>query len=155
MNRNPPEPHNSHCALSPPLEFRIAIAWLVADLFVVPGALASWRPPCRVADAGLQRIDVLLDRRIDVESQMLALRRPSTQSCYKKRVTINGSHDQFIEQRLRLFQITRVEPFRKPPVNRSQQFASLLRLALVTPEAREAHGGAEFPGFGLLLARPI
>ena len=26
-------------------------------------------------------------------------------------------------------------------------------LALVAPETREAHGGAEFPGFGLLLAR--
>ena len=25
-------------------------------------------------------------------------------------------------------------------------------LALVAPKAREAHGGAEFPGFGLLLA---
>ena len=29
----------------------------------------------------------------------------------------------------------------------------MLRLALVAPEAREAHCGAEFPGFGLLLAR--
>jgi len=28
-----------------------------------------------------------------------------------------------------------------------------MRLALVAPEAREAHGGAEFPGFRLLLAR--
>jgi hypothetical protein len=27
----------------------------------------------------------------------------------------------------------------------------LLHLALVAPEAREAHGGAEFPGFCLLL----
>src|SRR5262249_36584622 len=44
------------------------------------------------------------------------------------------------------------EPLRKPPVNRSQQFARLLHLALVAPEPREAHGGAEFPGFRLLLA---
>jgi hypothetical protein len=29
----------------------------------------------------------------------------------------------------------------------------LLHLALVAPEACEAHGGAEFPGLGLLLAR--
>jgi hypothetical protein len=29
----------------------------------------------------------------------------------------------------------------------------LLRLALVAPEACEAHGGAEFPGLGLLFAR--
>jgi hypothetical protein len=58
---------------------------------------------------------------------------------------------QLLQQRLRLLQIARVEPFREPPVNRSQQFARLLHLALVAPEASEAHGGAEFPGFGLLL----
>ena len=45
---------------------------------------------------------------------------------------------------LRFFQITRVEPFSEPPVNRSKQFARLLRLALVTPEAFKAHGGAVF-----------
>ena len=60
---------------------------------------------------------------------------------------------QLLQQRLRFLQIARVEPFSKPSVNRSQQFARLLHLALVTPEAREAHCGAEFPGFGLLLAR--
>jgi hypothetical protein len=59
---------------------------------------------------------------------------------------------QLIEQRLRFFQIERVEPFREPPVNRRHQFARLLHLALVAPEAREAHCGAEFPGLGLLLA---
>ena len=52
--------------------------------------------------------------------------------------------------RLRLLQIARVKPFSEPAVDRSQQFASLLRLALVTPEAREAHCGAQFPGLGLL-----
>ena len=41
----------------------------------------------------------------------------------------------------------------EPAVNRSEQFARLLRLALVAPEPREAHRGAEFPGFGLLLTR--
>ena len=40
----------------------------------------------------------------------------------------------------------RVEPFSEPAVDRSEQVASLLHLALVTPEAREAHCGAEFPG---------
>ena len=59
---------------------------------------------------------------------------------------------QLVEQRLRLFQIARIEPLRKPPINRSQQFARLLRLALVAPEAGEANGGAEFSGLGLLLA---
>jgi hypothetical protein len=61
------------------------------------------------------------------------------------------SRRQMVEQLLRLLQIARVETFRKPPVNRSQQFASLLHLALVAPKTREAHSGAEFPGFGLLL----
>jgi hypothetical protein len=56
------------------------------------------------------------------------------------------------QQRLGLFQIARVEPFREPPVNRSQQFARVLHLALRAPEACEAYGGAEFPGFGLLVA---
>jgi hypothetical protein len=42
---------------------------------------------------------------------------------------------QLLQEHLRLLQITRVKPFRKPPVNRSQQFARLLHLALVAPEA--------------------
>ena len=50
------------------------------------------------------------------------------------------------------FKIARVEAFRKPAVNRSEQFARLLHLALVAPEACEAHCGAEFPGLCLLLA---
>jgi hypothetical protein len=50
-------------------------------------------------------------------------------------------------------QIARVEPFSEPVVDPSEQFASLPRLALVTPEAYEAHCGAQFPGLCLLLAR--
>ena len=53
------------------------------------------------------------------------------------------SRRQLLQQRLRLLQIARVESLRKPPVNRSQQFPSLLRLALVAPEAREACCGAQ------------
>jgi hypothetical protein len=59
---------------------------------------------------------------------------------------------QLLQQHLRLLQIERVEAFRKPAIHRSEQLASLLRFALVAPEACEAHGGAEFPRFGLLLA---
>ena len=59
---------------------------------------------------------------------------------------------QFLQQRLRVLQIERLEALRKPTINRSQQFARLPHLALVAPETREAHGGAQFPGFGLLLA---
>jgi hypothetical protein len=44
------------------------------------------------------------------------------------------------------------EPFRKPAVYRSEQFAGALRLALVTPEASKARCGAEFTGLVLLLA---
>jgi hypothetical protein len=58
-----------------------------------------------------------------------------------------------LQQRLRLLQIARVESLCEPPVYRSQQFARLLRLPLVTPEARHAHRCAEFPRFGLLSAR--
>ena len=43
--------------------------------------------------------------------------------------------------RLRLLQIARVKSFSEPPINRSNQFARLLRLALVAPEAREVHCG--------------
>src|SRR6476661_7720197 len=43
---------------------------------------------------------------------------------------------QLLQQRLRLFQIARLEPLSELPVNRSQQFARLLHLALVAPEAR-------------------
>ena len=59
---------------------------------------------------------------------------------------------QFLHQRLRFLQIARVKPLGEPPVNRSQQFARFAHLVLVAPEAREANGGAEFPGLGLLLA---
>src|SRR6516225_2534273 len=54
------------------------------------------------------------------------------------------------QQRLRFLQITRVKALREPRVNRSQQFARLLRLALVAPEACQAHRGAQFIGLSLL-----
>src|ERR1039458_10871983 len=66
---------------------------------------------------------------------------------------ISLSSGQLIEQRLRLLQIRRVEAFSEPAVDRSEQFSSLPRLPLITPEPRHAHGGAEFPGFRLLLTR--
>src|SRR6476646_8811294 len=57
---------------------------------------------------------------------------------------------QCIDQRLRVLQVARIEALAEPAVNRSKQFARLLRLTLVAPEASEAHGGAEFPGLCLL-----
>ena len=80
--------------------------------------------------------------------QYLSLR--AHKATFRTRRHKRRSSAQFNQQRLRLLQITRVQPVRKPAVNRSEQFARLLRLALVAPEG-EAHGGAEFPGFCLLL----
>ena len=40
---------------------------------------------------------------------------------------------------LALLQITRVKPFSKPTVDWSEKLASLLPLALLTPEPRQAH----------------
>src|SRR6476660_3135126 len=45
---------------------------------------------------------------------------------------------QLLQQLLRLLQIARIEPLGEPAVHRSQQFARLLNLALVAPEASEA-----------------
>ena len=58
---------------------------------------------------------------------------------------------QLVEQRLRPLQVARVEAFSEPSVDRSEQFASLLRLPLIAPEPRHARGSAKFPGFSLLL----
>ena len=54
----------------------------------------------------------------------------------------NLSRRQLIEQRLRLFQIERVEAFSEPAVDRSEKLASLLPLALIAPEPGDAGGGA-------------
>jgi hypothetical protein len=56
------------------------------------------------------------------------------------------SRRQLLQQCLRLLQIARVKPFSEPPVNRSQQFASLLRLALRAPDTPYA---GIFPNFWL------
>jgi hypothetical protein len=46
-------------------------------------------------------------------------------------------------------------PLREPPINRSEKLAGRLPLALIAPEPRHAHCGAEFPGFGVLLRRGL
>ena len=55
------------------------------------------------------------------------------------------SSGQFLQQRPGLLQIARVESFGEPAVDRSKQFASLIPLALIAPEPRHAHRGAQFP----------
>jgi hypothetical protein len=56
-------------------------------------------------------------------------------------VASRGFLRQLIKQRLGLLEVERVEPLGKPSIDRSEQFASLLRFALRAPEAREPHRG--------------
>jgi hypothetical protein len=60
---------------------------------------------------------------------------------------------QLIEQRLGVLQIKRVKALSKPAINRSEQSASLTRLALIAPQPRHAHRRAQFPGLRLLSTR--
>ena len=57
------------------------------------------------------------------------------------------STSKLVEHRLSLLQIERVEAFGEPAVDRSEQFASLLRLALVAPEPRHAYCRAQLQDF--------
>jgi hypothetical protein len=57
--------------------------------------------------------------------------------------SLTGSRRQLVEQRLGLFQIARVEAFSEPTVDRSEQMAGFIPLALIAPEPREAGGGAK------------
>jgi len=50
---------------------------------------------------------------------------------------------QFVQQRLRILQIGRIKTFCKPTIDFRQQFAGLSPLALLLPQAREAHSGAQ------------
>ena len=53
-----------------------------------------------------------------------------------------GSGIQLIEQRLRFLQIECIEALGEPAVDRSEEIAGLIPLALIAPEPREAHCGA-------------
>src|SRR5437764_3463100 len=52
---------------------------------------------------------------------------------------------QFVEQRLRLFEIGRVEAFGEPAVDRREKVAGFGVAALVAAEVGKAHGGPQFP----------
>ena len=67
--------------------------------------------------------------------------------------SIRSQLHQFLQQRLRIFQIARIKPFSEPAIDRSEKLASLPPLPLIAPEPRHAHAGAEVPGFCLLLTR--
>ena len=62
---------------------------------------------------------------------------------------------QLIEQRLRLFQVERLEAFGEPVVDRCEQIVGFLALTLRLPQAREAGRRAQLPRLRLLLARKI
>jgi len=56
------------------------------------------------------------------------------------------------QQRLGVFQIARVEAFGEPGVERGEEGAGVVALALALPESREAGGGAQLERLGLLPA---
>src|SRR5258707_12292506 len=58
---------------------------------------------------------------------------------------------QVVEQGLSLSQIERVEAFGEPAVDRSEQIAGLITLALIAPKPRHAHCSTQLPGPGSLL----
>jgi len=58
---------------------------------------------------------------------------------------------ELIEQRLRLFEVGRVEAFGEPVIDRRQKVASFRMAPLVAPQAAEARSDAQFPHLGLLL----
>src|SRR5882724_958081 len=59
---------------------------------------------------------------------------------------------QLFEQCFGLLQVGRVKALREPAVDRRQECARLGPLALLLPQAAQAHGGAQLQGFRLLLA---
>src|SRR5215471_1742313 len=67
-------------------------------------------------------------------------------------VSTAGALRQRVQQRLRLLEVGGVKPLGEPAVDGCQQLVGFGPLALLLPEARKAHGGAQLPGFGLLAA---
>jgi hypothetical protein len=65
--------------------------------------------------------------------------------------SLEGGLLQLVKQRLRLFQIGRVEALGEPAVDRGEKVVGVGVTALVAAEPGEARGGTQFPEFGLLL----
>ena len=63
-----------------------------------------------------------------------------------------SSSFQLLKQCFGLLHIRRVKPLGEPFIHRGQPVVGLLALVLGLPQASQAGGGAEFPGFGLLAA---
>ena len=62
------------------------------------------------------------------------------------------SSRQGVEQRLGILQVGSVKPLGEPAVGRRQQFVGFLALALGLPQAGQASGCSQLPGFRLLAA---
>ena len=64
----------------------------------------------------------------------------------------NGRLGQVVEQRLGLFEVGGIEAFGKPAEDWGEQGSRLLRPALLSAQAGEAHRTAQFPGLCVLPA---
>src|SRR5262245_28977419 len=72
-----------------------------------------------------------------------------------KGVSISVALRQRVQQCLRLLQVSGVKALREPAVNWCKEVIGFLALALLLPQAREAHGGPQLQGFGLLAAGDV
>jgi len=52
---------------------------------------------------------------------------------------------QLVKQGLSLLKIARVEAFGEPAIDRGEKIAGLIAFALIAPEPRHAHRGAQLP----------
>ena len=59
---------------------------------------------------------------------------------------------ELFQQRLRLLEVGRVKALGEPAIDRRQQRVGFRALALLLPEARQAHGSAQLQRFRLLAA---
>ena len=70
-------------------------------------------------------------------------------------VSIGVALRQRVQQCLRLLQVSGVKPLGEPAVDRGQQLIGFDTLAVVLPEATEAHGGPQLQRFGFLAAGDV
>jgi hypothetical protein len=62
---------------------------------------------------------------------------------------------QCVQQRLGVLEVGGVEALGEPAVDRCQQLVGFRALVLALPQARQAHGGAEFERLCLLLTSHV
>src|SRR5258708_5917514 len=67
-------------------------------------------------------------------------------------IPTSGSR-QFVEKRLRFFEIGGAEARGEPAVDWGEEVAGFCAAALITPQPGQARGGAQFPELGLLRRR--